>query len=550
MPKNHSNKIDKITHVHDNTKKCKCRQPPIPSVDSCNQPYIVNGQLNVTAPPCLLQDREYTNLFNILSDKILTYRFDLLLAAVHNEVSYNRLLRAVRDAQKINGVNRYRYLLTHPNGNVVIDTNQPDNEPHNPRSNSYQHYINGTIDENHNTRPEIMRAQAEQGGVGYNETTELDTITKPRKKVAIRLGPHLNAQGTIRINLFDEEGFSLVQTIPVASDYSNVVVNSDGSTFAAINFVAGAGQASVYIYTNSSGSYVNTQTITVTTDIPPSLAISSDGSRIAITYTSNGSGFTTIYETATGTQLYNSFGTYTFSTTGTPQFVTFFYFNGSDNHYLFVIRDTQLIEFYSDDDNFWGGLHDFRTPISDVYELTYYKTTAALSTRVISGGYRILLLDYNVDSYGNPIQVVAETPIITPPESPSVDYFTTSLASTNTLAITINGTLYYWDYPYTSTPTGLASGESHMQSGSISADGNTIVSSGYSVGIDPIAYLFTRPPGGSFVAGVPTILPIAPPFGPASSTPTSSIAIAKDTADTIIVQFGNISVLKKNNATN
>jgi hypothetical protein len=206
------------------SKKSKCKSKP--PVDPCNQPYIVNGNLNVTAPPCLLADNEYRNLFNTLSEKILTYRFDLLLAAVHNEVSYYRLLEAVRDAQKVDNINRYRFLLTHPNGNVVIDTNQPDNEPHNPRSNSYQHYINGTIDENHNTRPEIMRAQAEQGGVGYNETTELDTITSiSRKKVAIRLGPHLNAQGTIRINMLNPEGFTLVQTIvpsQTVSDYSYV----------------------------------------------------------------------------------------------------------------------------------------------------------------------------------------------------------------------------------------------------------------------------------------------------------------------------------------
>jgi hypothetical protein len=70
--------------------KCSCKKhrKPKPPVDECNQPYIVNGQLNVTPPPCLLQSDAYTFLFNTLSNKILSRRFDLLLAAVHDQASY------------------------------------------------------------------------------------------------------------------------------------------------------------------------------------------------------------------------------------------------------------------------------------------------------------------------------------------------------------------------------------------------------------------------------------------------------------------------------
>jgi hypothetical protein len=285
---------------------------------------------------------------------------------------------------------------------------------------------------------------------------------------------------------------------------------------------------------------VNTQIITVISDLPPSLAISNSGLRVTVTTTTNDSGSTTVYDTATGNQIYDSIDTFTFSTTGVVQSATFF----SDDYNLFIVTDFRTISYYKDTGSSWNTDTNYELIGGGIIQqLSSLENIISFASN-INSSYTVILLsgnDPNNLNYNN-------SPIITPIDSPNFSYFTVSLASTYTLAITINGTLSYWDYPYGPEPSLLVN-EDSMQSASISSDGNTIVSVGYSeTDLERVALLYTRPPGGSFLN--PTNLPLPQLSISDPSFPNAYIAFSQNSADTIIAQFGNIYVFKKNNVSN
>jgi len=90
---------------------------------------------------------------------------------------------------------KYRIIVVLPDGTVVLDTRFL---PGNPR-NSYQSFINKTVNENHNSRISIFTAQFTKCGVGYE--TKISTSVGDREiYVAARLGQWLNSAGTIRIS--------------------------------------------------------------------------------------------------------------------------------------------------------------------------------------------------------------------------------------------------------------------------------------------------------------------------------------------------------------
>ena len=57
-----------------------------------------------------------------------------------------------------------RVLIALPDGTVVLDTARGDHLP-DPTSNSYQHFLDKTIGENHNTRVAILAAQKYPCGI-------------------------------------------------------------------------------------------------------------------------------------------------------------------------------------------------------------------------------------------------------------------------------------------------------------------------------------------------------------------------------------------------
>jgi len=117
-------------------------------------------------------------------------------AAVTNQATYQTLLttaNAVAAAMPTG-----RVLITLPDGTVVIDTNRADNTA-DPTSNSYQHFLDKTINENHNSRIAVLAAQQYACGVGLE--SKLSTSTNQNEAyVGIRAGTHLDSAGTLRMS--------------------------------------------------------------------------------------------------------------------------------------------------------------------------------------------------------------------------------------------------------------------------------------------------------------------------------------------------------------
>src|SRR5262249_14404635 len=84
----------------------------------------------------------------------------------------------------------------------VIDTAKTD-DPMNVMStgNSFMHFSNKTVNENHNSRVSIFVAQEYLCGIGIE--SKLSTSTgRHESYVALRLGNHLDSDGTIRGSTF------------------------------------------------------------------------------------------------------------------------------------------------------------------------------------------------------------------------------------------------------------------------------------------------------------------------------------------------------------
>ena len=91
-----------------------------------------------------------------------------------------------------------RVVITLPDGTVMIDTNRDDNTA-SPTSNSYQHFLDKTINENHNSRVAILATQEYPCGVAVE--SKLSTSTGMTEAyVALRVGTHLDSDGTIRVS--------------------------------------------------------------------------------------------------------------------------------------------------------------------------------------------------------------------------------------------------------------------------------------------------------------------------------------------------------------
>jgi hypothetical protein len=121
-----------------------------------------------------------------------------LLAAVVDQTSYASLLtEADSIASTVEGG---RLVVTLADGTVVVDTAAPD-DPTNalPSGNSYAHFRAKTVNENHNSRVAIFAAQLYPCGIGVER--KLSTSTGVTESyVALRLGRHLDSEGTARLS--------------------------------------------------------------------------------------------------------------------------------------------------------------------------------------------------------------------------------------------------------------------------------------------------------------------------------------------------------------
>lgn len=125
-------------------------------------------------------------------------RLRLLLDEVRDQVTYAALLNNA-DALAAS-ISDGRVLVTLPDGTVVLDTARP-NDPSNtlPVGNSYRHFVEKTVNENHNSRVAIFAAQQYPCGVGLEQKVST-TTNSSETYVAQRLGRHLNSSGTARLS--------------------------------------------------------------------------------------------------------------------------------------------------------------------------------------------------------------------------------------------------------------------------------------------------------------------------------------------------------------
>jgi hypothetical protein len=121
---------------------------------------------------------------------------DAQLQAVADQPTYQTLLNTAHSLA--NSFTNGRIVITQSDGTVVIDTSKPD-DPTNvlPSGNSFQHFSNKTVNENHNSRVAIFTAQEYRCGMGIE--SKLSTTTGQHEHyVALRLGDHLDSDGTLR----------------------------------------------------------------------------------------------------------------------------------------------------------------------------------------------------------------------------------------------------------------------------------------------------------------------------------------------------------------
>ena len=140
----------------------------------------------------------YSTLYDLLTPHVsaLTIR----LSQLTNQAQYAILLTSARTIAS--SISNGRVVITLPDGTVVVDTSRPD-DPTNvvAQGNSFQHFVNKTVNENHNSRVAIFSAQLYPCGIGIE--SKLSTTTgNTESYVALRLGDHLDNEGTVRASMF------------------------------------------------------------------------------------------------------------------------------------------------------------------------------------------------------------------------------------------------------------------------------------------------------------------------------------------------------------
>jgi len=144
-----------------------------------------------------LHQTTYTNLASKLAPQVNPLKAQL--QAVIDQPTYAALLTSARTLA--GSLATGRVVVTLPDGTVVLDTSKTD-DPGNTLAagNSFQHFSNKTVNENHNTRVAILDAQEWPCGVGLE--TKLSTTTGQHEiYLAIRLGAQFDAIGTARLSV-------------------------------------------------------------------------------------------------------------------------------------------------------------------------------------------------------------------------------------------------------------------------------------------------------------------------------------------------------------
>jgi hypothetical protein len=120
------------------------------------------------------------------------------MAAAIDQTTYETLLNHANAVAADATLTSGRLVITLPDGTVMVDTSRADNTA-DPTSNSYQHFLDKTINENHNSRVAIFTAQEYPCGIAV-ETKTSTTTGQVENYVGVRAGTHLDSLGTFRIS--------------------------------------------------------------------------------------------------------------------------------------------------------------------------------------------------------------------------------------------------------------------------------------------------------------------------------------------------------------
>ena len=142
-------------------------------------------------------EAEYTTLRDTLAPQVDNLSSRVLQTV--DQVTYGSLLADARTLAS--SLPTGRLVITVPDGTVVVDTARPDDPADTqPSGNSFQHFQGKTVNENHNSRVAVFDAQEWPCGVGIE--AKFSTSTGQRELyLAMRLGPHLDNNGTARLSM-------------------------------------------------------------------------------------------------------------------------------------------------------------------------------------------------------------------------------------------------------------------------------------------------------------------------------------------------------------
>jgi hypothetical protein len=160
----------------------------VPAADQACQPGI--------APLVQAHAATFVQLINAIVPQLAN--LNAQLAAVVDQPTYEMLLATANGVAA--GLANGRLVVTLPDGTVVVDTARDDNTA-DPKSNSFAHFQAKTINENHNSRLAIFSAQAYACGLGAERKFSSST-GNTETYLAVRLGGHLDSNGTARVSLF------------------------------------------------------------------------------------------------------------------------------------------------------------------------------------------------------------------------------------------------------------------------------------------------------------------------------------------------------------
>jgi len=159
----------------------------------------LNKKCAPRVPRLIENDPVYAQLFQTLDPQ--APQLKTLLAAVVDQATYQSLLDLARSIAS--SITTGRVLITLPDGTVVVDTSKtddPSDSTPDVQANSFQHFKNKTVNENHNTRISILNAQLWPCGLGVERKfSTTDNVFEIY--LAKRLGPYLNNEGTARLSI-------------------------------------------------------------------------------------------------------------------------------------------------------------------------------------------------------------------------------------------------------------------------------------------------------------------------------------------------------------